>query len=164
MLNKVWDEIADTSPNFNGCTVQVCEIISNFILGWSPIRCLITGTCGAWWRHQMETFSASLAICAGIHRSLMNSAHRGQWSGALMFSLIYACINVWINNREADDLRRHGTHYDATVMSHNAARHRPFLMTSPISKQLPWATFSPEQNYHNFVDSAFKYIFPDWII
>ena len=21
-----------------------------------------------WWRHQMETFSASLAICAGIHR------------------------------------------------------------------------------------------------
>ena len=27
------------------------------------------------WRHQMETFSAQLAICAGIHRSPVNSPH-----------------------------------------------------------------------------------------
>ena len=41
-----------------------------------------------WWRHQMETFSALLAIVRGIHRSLVNSPHKGQWRGALMFSLI----------------------------------------------------------------------------
>ena len=35
----------------------------------------------AWWRHQMETFSALLAICA------WNSRHKGQWCGALMFFL-----------------------------------------------------------------------------
>ena len=39
----------------------------------------------SWWRHQMETFSAFLAFVWGIHRSLVNSPHKGQWRGALMF-------------------------------------------------------------------------------
>ena len=69
----------------------------------------------AWWRHQMETFSALLAIL-GIPRSPMNSPHKGQWRGALMFSLICAWRNDWVNNREAGDLRRHRAHYDVTVM------------------------------------------------
>ena len=50
----------------------------------------------------------------GIHRLPVNSPHKGQWRGALMFSLIYAWINDWINNREAGDLRRH--RYDVIVM------------------------------------------------
>ena len=33
-----------------------------------------------------------------------------------MFSLIYARINDWVNNREAGDLRRHRGHYDVNVM------------------------------------------------
>ena len=41
----------------------------------------------------------------GIHRSPVNSPHKGQWRGALMFSLICAWINGWVNNREAGDLR-----------------------------------------------------------
>ena len=49
----------------------------------------------------------------GIHRSL----HKGQWRGVLMFSLISAWINGWVNNREADDLRRNGAHYDVILMS-----------------------------------------------
>ena len=53
----------------------------------------------------------------GIHRSPVNSPHKGQWRGALMFSLIYAWINGCVNNREAGDLRRHRGHYDVTVMS-----------------------------------------------
>ena len=42
----------------------------------------------AWLRHQMETFSAFLVLCAGIHRSPVNSPHKGQRRGTLMFSLI----------------------------------------------------------------------------
>ena len=42
-----------------------------------------------WWRHQMETFSAFCPFMRGIHRSPVNSPHKGQWRGALMFSLIY---------------------------------------------------------------------------
>ena len=64
----------------------------------------------------METFSALLALCVGIHRTPVNSPHKDQWRGALMFSLILAWINSWVNNREAGDLRCHWTHYDVTVM------------------------------------------------
>ena len=71
----------------------------------------------AWWRHQMETFSALLAICAGNSPVPVNSPHKGRWRGALMFSLICVCINGWINNREAGDLRRHRGHYDVNVMT-----------------------------------------------
>ena len=52
----------------------------------------------------------------GIHRSPVNSPHKGRWHGALMFSLICAWINDQINNREAGDLKRYRTHYDVTVM------------------------------------------------
>ena len=45
---------------------------------------------------------------------------KGQWHGALMFSLICAWINGWVNNREAVDLRRYRAHYDITVMEWNA--------------------------------------------
>ena len=51
-----------------------------------------------------------------IHRSPVNSPHKGQWRGALMFSLICACINGWVNNGEAGDLRRHRPHYVVIVM------------------------------------------------
>ena len=42
--------------------------------------------------------------------------HKGQWRGALMFSLICALINGSVNNREAGDLIRHRAHYDVTVI------------------------------------------------
>ena len=54
----------------------------------------------------------------GIHRSPVNSPHKGQWRRALMFSFICAWINGWVNNREVGDLRRHRAHYDVTVMAY----------------------------------------------
>ena len=44
------------------------------------------------------------------------SPHKGQWRGALMFTLICVWINGWVNNREAGDLRRYRGHYDVIVM------------------------------------------------
>ena len=70
----------------------------------------------SWWRHQLETFSALLAICAG------NSPVPGEFptqrpvTRRFDFSLICARINGWVNNREAGDLRRHRAHYDVIVM------------------------------------------------
>ena len=52
----------------------------------------------------------------GIHRSPVNSPHKGQRRGALVFSFISAQINGWVNNREAGDLRRSRPFYDVTVM------------------------------------------------
>ena len=42
--------------------------------------------------------------------------HKGQWRGALMFSLICTRINCWVNNGEVGDLRRHRAYYDVIVM------------------------------------------------
>ena len=63
------------------------------------------------WNH----FPRYWPFVRGIHRSSVNSAHKGQWRGALMFSLICAWINAWVNTREAGDLRRHLAHYDVTA-------------------------------------------------
>ena len=60
----------------------------------------------------METFSALLALCVG---NSVNSPHKGQWRGALMFALIYAWINGLVNSRETGDLRRHRENHDFTV-------------------------------------------------
>ena len=70
-----------------------------------------------WWRHQIEPYSALLALCAGNLPVPVNSPHKGQSRGALIFSLVCARINDWVNNREAGDLRRHRGHYDVNAYS-----------------------------------------------
>ena len=70
------------------------------------------------WKH----FPRYWSFVRGIHRSPVNSPHKGQWRIALMFSLICVWINDWINNGEAGDLRRHRGYYDVTVMYYNRAR------------------------------------------
>ena len=65
------------------------------------------------WKH----FQRYWSFVRGIHRSPVNSPHKGQWRGALMFSLICAWISAWVNNRGAGDLRRQRAHCDVTVMN-----------------------------------------------
>ena len=57
------------------------------------------------WKH----FPRYWPFVRGIHRSPVNSPHKGQWRGALMYSLICAYINAWVNKSEAGDLRRQQT-------------------------------------------------------
>ena len=64
------------------------------------------------WKH----FPRYWPFVRWIHRSPVNSPHKGQWRGALMFSLICFWIDGWVNNGEAGDLRRYCAHYDVTVM------------------------------------------------
>ena len=64
------------------------------------------------WKH----FSRYLPFVRGLHRWPVIAPHRGQWRGALMFSLIWAWINGWVNTCESSDLRRNHAHYDVTVM------------------------------------------------
>ena len=56
----------------------------------------------------------------------MNSPHKGQWREALMFSLIWAWINGWINNREAGDFRRYRAHYDVIGMISQTFQIKPW--------------------------------------
>ena len=70
----------------------------------------------AWWSHQMETFSALLALCAGNSPVTGEFPQKGQWRRALMFSLICAWMSGWVNNHKGGNLRCHCAHYEITVM------------------------------------------------
>ena len=64
-----------------------------------------------------EHFPRNWPFVRESHRSPVNSPHKGQWRGALMFSLISIWINGWVKNREAGDLRRNRAHCDVIVNS-----------------------------------------------
>ena len=83
----------------------------------------------------MESFSALLVLCAGNSPVPVTSPHKDQWRGALVFSLICAWINDWVNNREADDLRRHRGHYDVNVM---IDPNRPHICIPVAAVELSW--------------------------
>ena len=46
----------------------------------------------------------------GIHPSPVDSPHKGQWHKALMFSLMFALTNDWINSGVAGDLSTDDVH------------------------------------------------------
>ena len=73
------------------------------ILVYRSIRSNIWHRRRTWWRHQMETFSALLAICA--QRPVTRSFD------------IFFDVRVWVNTREAGHLRRYRIHYDVIVMN-----------------------------------------------
>ena len=60
----------------------------------------------------METFSVLLALCEGTSPVTGEFPSQSQWRRPLMFSLICAWTNDWVNNREPGDLRRDCAHYD----------------------------------------------------
>ena len=97
------------------------------------------------WKH----FPRYWPFVRGIHRSPVNSLHKGQWRGALMFSLICVWINGWVNNREAGDLRRFRANYDVTIMtnhvlirsviSYRSYLYKGFAMLHVCHKAVRWA-------------------------
>ena len=63
----------------------------------------------------METFSALLALCVG--NSPVTDEFPSQLPVTRSFDVFFdLCLNGWVNNREAGDLRRHRAQYDVIVM------------------------------------------------
>ena len=86
------------------------------------------------WKH----FPRYWPFVRGIHRP-----HKGQWRGALKFSVICIWINGWVKNHEAGDLRRYRAHYDVIVM---VGMGWPELGPSCIS----WITSGWRYSYRRF--------------
>ena len=91
------------------------------------------------WKH----FPRYWPIVLGINCSPVNSPHKGQWRGALMFSLICTWINRWVNNRAARDLRRHRALCDVIVM-------------------WPWRSFDPTLLAYNQLMKGSWLMFRHW--
>ena len=105
----------------------------------------------------------------GINLSPVNSPHKGQWHGALMFSLICAWIYGWVNNGEAGDLRRHHGQYDVIVMKKThltlATLYALLLWTCSINRdrvqdryvityRISWM-ISDRGRYQNYIDMVY---------
>ena len=80
---------------------------------------------GATRRHQMESFSALVALCEGNWP--FTSKFPSQTPVALMFSLICAWANGWANHHDAGDLGRHRARYEVTVMIYSILDPRGFV-------------------------------------
>ena len=96
----------------------------------------------------------------GIHRWPVNSPRKGQWRGALVFSLICAWINGWVNNREAGDLRRHRAHYDVTVMRLMFVK---YILVSWISPKNSLNDQVIKQGLFHYTDFFFIKVHISWI-
>ena len=88
------------------------------------------------WKH----FLRNWLFVRGIHRSPVNSPHKEQWRGTLMFSFICVWINDWVNSRDAGDLRRYRTHYDV------------ILMCKTLNSAVLFNTLRPRQNCRHSPD------------
>ena len=105
-----------------------------------------------------QLFPRYWTFVRGIQRSPMNSPHKGQWHGALVFTFICAWMNGWVNNREAGNLRRHRDQYDVIVMvivvavlcrRHHCAFQYKFVWSCFIFQlYVPYATTMVSTSYH----------------
>ena len=90
---------------YKNCSDAVtCNAVDLYTKTWWLVESyfkLKWGVSCPWWRLQMETFSALLALCAANSPATDEFPHKRQWHGALVLSLICVWINRWINNREA---------------------------------------------------------------
>ena len=76
------------------------------------------------------------ALCEGNPPVTDESPHKGQWRGALVFSLICAWTYGWVNNRDAGDLRHHRAHYDVIVTCKHSSRWEWVRASGCVRKQL----------------------------
>ena len=79
-----------------------------------------------WWRHQTETFSALLAICAG--NSPVTGEFPSQWPVTRNVDVFFDLRLNKPLSREAGDLRRHRAHDDGIVI----------LTGCPLTKTCAW--------------------------
>ena len=138
-----WDMALWKWPNApSTCSEPGGKQWQNSIRGWcnsnsimisydyNRFRCVesyITGNCfrstavhkhfATWWRHQMETFAALLALCGG--NSPVTGEFPSQRPVTRSFDVFFDLrLNKGrVNNREPGDLRRHRAHYGVTVMN-----------------------------------------------
>ena len=80
------------------------------------------------WKH----FPCYWPFVRGIHRSPVTSPHKGQWRGALRFSLICAWTYGWVNNRDTGDSRRHLAYHDVTVMGRKYCVYPKLLISTRL--------------------------------
>ena len=86
--------------------------------------CITSNFAQTWWRHQMETFSVLLALCARNSSVTGELPSQRPVTRSFDVSLICALNKRLSKNRKAGDLRRHRPHYDVIVLKAVPYYHR----------------------------------------
>ena len=138
---------------------------------WPPLlyRCLTTYSCqvinrhctdfNTWRRHQMETFSALLALSVG------NSPVTGEFPSqrpvtpSFYFSLICAWTNSWVNSQDAGDLRRYCPHSDVSVMTDRISS----LVIYDFTQCPPWYWLGLHKDAHMLYERSSMGVIRDTI-
>ena len=120
---QIWGPLHDrTWVGVIRTVISICHLGVVFAKVFHYIIYVLKSTCRGWiWAIMMTSSNGHIfprywPFVRGIHRSPVNSPHKGQWRGALMFCFICVWKNGWVNNREAADLRRYHAHHDVSVM------------------------------------------------
>ena len=107
--------------SMKSCNTEEVQVQTNNqrnFMGWT-VKDLFGHMCWKypnWFTVPITSSNGNIFRVTGHLCGPVNSPHKGQWRGALMFSLICVWIHGWVINREAGDLRRYRTHYDVIVM------------------------------------------------
>ena len=131
LSHLVYSEWVYNSAAFQFTRSQIHRVFHTTQLSWHakilgafgsvPFGCppiwMVGDTFQSWWRHQM-----------GIHWSLPRT---------LMFYLICAWINRWVNNCEAGNLRRHHAHSDVIIMWNDTTKTLTILVLHADSSISP---------------------------
>ena len=103
-----FNEISSTQ-RFQRYTLHPVLLVSYYICNWMNIVDNDD-------KLKRKRFTRYWPFVPGIHRSSVNSPHKSQWRGALIFPLICVWTHDWVNTRNAGDWRSHRAQYDVTVM------------------------------------------------
>ena len=98
---------------------------------------------GVKWKHCPRCWP----FVRGIHRWPVDSTHKGQRRGALVFCLTCAWTNGWTNNRDASDLGLHSAHYDVTVM---ILWYSLLVMHAQQCRSLTWLYTQKTWRWHSY--------------
>ena len=92
-MNKTWS--GNNKTNYFWSNENHNERVACKTLGFTFVGCgrMKMAVLLPWWRHEIETFSALLTLGAGNSPVNDEVPHKGQWRGALMFSLTCAWTN-----------------------------------------------------------------------
>ena len=124
---------------------NVCQIPKWISALWGARYCPMP-----WWSHQIETFSALLALCAG--NSPLTGEFPSQSPVTRSFDVSLICaLDTRVNNREDSDLKRHRAHYDVILM--NAGQSRTVELDPIIKFQ---CYLNRNLNYQNKTSENFE--------
>ena len=104
------------------CIMKICHIRPVIIITGPFCYYRDPWNCMHWATHKRHPNLTLINVLCGVYceyfwmKLTSIKLHKGQWPGALMFSMICTWINSRVNNCEAGDLRRHHAHYDVIVM------------------------------------------------